>query len=526
MKKDPSYKYVPIDPWEDHDWERIMKKYLPEQQQRTRGREQEGGLVKNDTLLVLANPFFMGSRKSHYTSARWWVRFVEKCAQQTDVHSYGCVRMIAFMPQHEAEIILPRSVRDRRGPSLMTEAFTSNVFEVASANEVGEWVTRKPYSLIMKEMTRVAERAAESGVVTPAGRERRPIACIPEEYQCLHKGTRHVPLPMYGQAAALVAILSAPETARNTNAKKGLTRHTLASKARRLEGAMELVEHREKIDEFSKILARRAADPKVDLSELKELNSKISSMRSFSGGDHDDKLLKLRKEYGKLKPAEILYDGIRAAGDFDNAVLLHERRPFEPLQIDPEEVFPTQVPSSIIYFEADLNSSLAQKIKQTPAEPPSDRDDLISMMDALLPSLLSSTERTIPKLFELLFPTRPVNDIVRVIPGLAKFAGSKTLKPDFEHLPKTIIPDPYDKEVAVTAGKEFIPDPAASFQENIDYDFTEIRVRVLPVHIMIDILLEYQKLPVKLPMIPLVRHLGGAVTSPVATTSVFTGRKW
>ena len=496
LSKNASYKPVFIDPWQDQDWAGLLETYLPEQH-RPKGTTQ-GELVKNDALLVLSSPFVLGSRKGHYTSARWWSKFVKTCAQQSELHTYGCVRLIALMPSAEAEIILPRAVRDRKGPALLTEAISSSVFEVASENKLSNWVIGQPWSLTERESARVSERAAEQGIVTPAGRERPPIPTIPREERFLQDGVRYVPHAVYGTMAELAATLAGRPVGEAAK-KIPLAKNLMRVENRAVAIATSLTEEQSDIDESMRTLARAAADPNMDPDVLRVLDQKIRSMR----GHVDESIRNQTRRVILL--TRFYIDAVRAAGNLDDAVLLYDRRPFEPLQMEREELYPVDVPTSVLYFEADLNSKLAREISRTE---PSKRNDLVAFIEATLPALVSQTNRTLAELFQLLFPGESANNLVQAIPGLSKVAA-KSLKPGFEHLPKS---DPQ-----VPSGN--------SFQENINYDFFDIRVRALPAPTLIGILLAYYKAPTSLPAMELVRHLGGFVTSPTATRTFYPEKK-
>lgn len=443
---------------------------------------------------------------------------MKACAQQTEFHTYGSVRLLAFLPAPESEIILPRSVQNRRGPALLTEAVASHAFEVASTYDIGEWVTMKQWDIIEADAARVAERTAERSVDIPRGRQLPPIPMAPKSPDPGRKGVPYAPRAMYGRVVQLIDTIEAPkdpkadgETTRAAESNRKRAISYLNSENQRIYMSTEVANKQAEADELTKSLSRAAADPNADPEKLKALDEKIASVKS----DFRTGLSKL--EYKALSKVQLFIDGRRAAlhsGSFDDAVLVHERRPFEPLRIDPDELYPRGQPISMIYFEAGLNSPVARRLEEFD---PSERANLVNYVDIILPCMVNRGDRTVSELLELLFPTRPINDMVKSIPSLAKFA-SKKLKPGFENLPKIIHPDPED----VAAGRE--PDPAASFQENLDYDLGDVRVRCLPVATLLGILFEYKKMPASLPDLQLARLLGGSVTSAIATGGMSTTR--
>lgn len=424
--------------------------------------------------------------------------------------------MLTFLPDNEANLILPRSVVRRGGPSLLTEAFSSRTFEVASSDVVGDWVYWNEWEMLVNSAARVSERAAENNVVIPPGRERPPYALMPMPHNHGRRsGVPYVPQVLHGRFHRLVEIMKAPkdgnpETARETEDRRTRAMSTLKSENARAYEAIELVKRQSTIEEISTYMSRKAADPNMDVKKLKAMDKNIDLKTSI--------LHQTMSEVGyrAVMKYQQFIDARRAtlhSGNFDDSVLLYYRRPFEPLLIKDEEIYPRENPASVIYFETDFDSPLLRRVRNLD---PEERSALISYTETVLPALIKGSERKISDLLQILFPdNKNPNDLVRRIPSLAKSA-IKRLKPDFEDLPKSVIPN-VDYELSSDAEKSTTPpDPAASFQHNMDYDFGDARIRSLPVSTMLDVIFEYRKSPTSLPVMELTRTLGGSVTSAKA----------
>ncbi|PLB36017.1 uncharacterized protein BDW47DRAFT_109325 [Aspergillus candidus] len=497
-----------------HDWPSLMSKHLPEQS--ASNRDDSGALARNDTLLVLANPPPSATKNNHYTPARWWTAFMESCLRQTGIHTYGSVRLLMTLPLLDVQAILPHNITDRKRPAIMAEDVAQHAFAVASSKDTTNyWTTYKWWDQLVDNAARVARKTAEANIVTPEGREYPPLTLAPESPD---PGTKPAPYMPRANTAGHDRIMelimlepsfadpSGPhKRARNgrilrTNQEATRAWIMLNEDNRHTFMRRQLLELLEKIAELNKALSRAAADPSADPSTLRSTQEEIATLQATYVKQSSE------THYKALKQFPGLCDDWRASspgGNPDNAVLLWERRPFEPLLIQPDELFPRESDRTMVYFEADPNACAARKLHELP---PGDRDAPLECSEALTLTLGSRNHMTVPELLDVILPGRPVNDIVRAVPSLAMFAN-RTLKPDFDTLPKTVHGSPSD----IAAGKEL--DPALCFQENLDYDLSDVRVRTLSTETLWDLFVEYQKSDRKLSPVQLNRLLGGTLTS-------------
>ncbi|KAE8357243.1 hypothetical protein BDV27DRAFT_92338 [Aspergillus caelatus] len=497
-ENNPSYKLLSADIHAIADWQSILSTHFPEQG--PSNRDNSGILPKNDTLLILANPPPVASKKDHYTPARWWSVFMEACMHQTGLHAYGSVRMIASLPISDAQQVIPRTIIERKRPAILTENVALHAFEVAAPRDPSAWATLKGWDLVTANTSRVAQRAAEQGVPTPPGRELPPIPLAPESPD---QGT--IPVPYVPRAFTewhekvwkkITTDTPGKEGKRSPTQRRGLTQLNKENRdvyTRQCQ-ATAIAE----IDELTNTLSRTAANPRESSATLGPILDKIEAARSTLDQ------ISSEVHYEVLKEVPAVVDNKREAlhtGNFDDAILHWDRRPFEPLLITPEELYPRETERSILYFEADPNPVAVQKLNQLD---PSQRDAPLRLFEALSLTIGTRNLMTVAEFLELVFPGRPINDIVKAIPGLAVFA-TKTPKPDFDNLPKTIHGSPGAREPL---------DPVACYQENLDYNLSDVRVRTLSTSTLWDIFIEYQKKGnTSLSTVQLSRLLGGTLTS-------------
>ncbi|RAL02886.1 uncharacterized protein BO80DRAFT_402609 [Aspergillus ibericus CBS 121593] len=500
----PSYKMLSMDIFPINDWRPVLMEHFPEQGPDNCSRT--GPLPQNDTLLVLANMPTSTSEKDHFTAGRWLQMFMETCMQQTGLHAYGSVRLLATLPSNEAQTLLPRYVVERRRVALWTENVALHAFEVAAPAEERFWVNHKGFNVATRNAARVAERAAENNIITPPGREVAPLLPAPESPDPGRKPTPYTPRIRTTLHDRLWDDIQALETMTRTSPgyadakkKRNRAQTRLNRDNRQAYFLQQMVDRSREIDAHYDALSRAAADPNTNSTTLQPILDKITALRTAIAAEAQE-----NPDLPKHFPP--LYDSHRASlrGDqnFDDALLAWDRRPFEPLHIQPDEFYPSGVDRTIIYFEANPHSPAIQKINTLD---PSDRSNAIRLFENLTLSLGRGREAiSAAEVFNLIFPGRPTNDIVKAIPSLAEYA-TKTPKPDFDHLPKTVHGEP-------RPGTD-VPDPAISFQENLDYDLSDVRVHILSTSTIWDICVEYQRTGVPLSSVQLNRVFGGTLTS-------------
>ncbi|GLA82955.1 hypothetical protein AtubIFM56815_007146 [Aspergillus tubingensis] len=495
----PSYKLLSMDVFSIGDWKPVLTEHFPEQG--PDNGDHTGVLPKNDTLLVLANLPATTSDKDHFTAGRWWQMFMETCMQQTGLHSYGAIRLLASLPSPESQAIIPRYVVDRRRVSLWTENVALHTFEVAAPQDEKFWVNHKGFNVAIDNAARVAKRAAEKNITTPPGREFQPLLPAPESPDPGRKPVPYTPrirTALHDRFCEDIQALdnmdkSTPGYA-EAKKKRSRAQTRLNRDNRQAYFLQQMVDQSREIDAQYDALSRAAADPNTTSADFKPILDKISALRSSITDEGQENYHDHLKQFPHIHDS--YRTSLRSNNNFDDALLAWDRRPFEPLLIHLEEFYPQGIDRSIVYFEPNPNSPVIEKINSLD---PSQRGDAFRLFETLSLSLGRGREAlSVAEVLQLIFPGRSTNDIVKSIPSLAEYAA-KTPKPDFDSLPKTI-----------HGGST---DPVTSFQENLDYDLSDVRVHILSTSTIWDICIEYQRSGVSVSSVQLNRLFGGTLTS-------------
>lgn len=498
VDSDPSYKLISEEIYTRRDWSDVFEEHLPEQPSSYQKQVDGQSLPRNDTLLILASPPVPAQKADHYTPQRWWSAMMESCMQQRGVHKYGSVRILASLPPGEVEGILPRTVAERRRPALLTETIAAHAFEVAGCyEEEDSWVTIKPLEVTLKGRERVAERTAAQNVIIPAGREPPPVKVAPVSLKRERSDVPHCPRIFTVRHQTLLDEMDAgdredPEIP--IGKSKAKTARQRAQTALHKENAIahsrhELARSAVGIDQASQILSRAAADPNKTAEELEQLDANVGARKDTLAEEIASLHHRLYKSWDRLVDD---FRTMNASDNFDDSVLLFDRRPSEPMLIDKFELFPRE-PRTIVYFEPDANPEFLQKIRHLSRE---QRQHLEGLFEALSSVFGPRNHITVGELFKILFLDRPTNDIIKAVPALAPFVR-KRLKSGHGPVP---LADP-------------TVDSNTCFQENLDYDVSDIRLRCIPSGVMWDILLEYQKHAPGITAIQFSRMIGGTLTS-------------
>ncbi|RJE22947.1 hypothetical protein PHISCL_04716 [Aspergillus sclerotialis] len=500
-KSKSCYKYLEVNPWV-HGIADLISKYLPKKQIQSNG-EHAGTSKESDTLLILVNPPLTTSRKQHFLPARWWSRFIEDCMNFSTFNNYGRLQAVASFPRREARSVIPHAIPDRRRPAILTEAVASHAFEIAATHDPGTWSPLIGWDLTVDSAAHVARKTKENNVIIPTGREPIPIPVTPEVEYDPRRPCPYAPRAQTEQSRSWLADMEAGNTTNadalmKKRAKQAL--YKLRYDNRATYDAYQRAERVISIDQLVRRLSRDAANPNLDFKALKPLDDKIEELKTAVANEP------VFAEEKNVRIVLSLIDSNRCArysGNFDRALLAWDRRPFEPLLIDHEELFPSDGELAMFYFEADINSSLMKGLKEVD---PMQRDELLRIFDAFCFSIGTRGLATVGELLSSIFADQSINDIVKAVPSLATFA-SKRLKSDFDNLPKTLHTKPSRQQ----SGEPL--DPVECFQENLDYDLSDVRVRSLSVSTLWDLAVEYQKRPSRLDTVELNRAVGSSLTS-------------
>lgn len=497
------YKLVQDHIYGKTDWADFFADNLPEQGP---GDQASSEIIpKNDTLLVLANLPDSSSAANHFKPSRWFLHFLNSCLRQTDMNLYGAVRVLATMPSADIPHMLPRSAMERGRTGVFAETIGLHTIELASPAQPERSHHWQGWDYINDNSKLVATRAAENDIITPPNRKLPPVKLVPE---IAHRGRnsqpyeRRVQTPFHDKlledvdAADKLGIKSSLDTtdpkAKELIRKRGLALTKLVRENSASHFRQKLANIILELDEVGWAFARAAADPQESIESLKALEDRMVSLKSSYT------TLCANLHFVMLDKHDHIIDDLRLArlsNHVDDGNLLHDRRPFEPLYIHPDEIYPRVGGDerSIIYFEPNPNPPLLKKVFDLPT---SMVQLVLDRHFSLLALMGFRGKMSVAEFLESTFPLEPINNHVRDIPSLAYFA-ERRLKPGYGPMP---LPDGSTS------------DPAFTYQENVDYDLSGVRIRTLSAQTMVEIAIKYEKLSDKLSTIGLSRVLGGSLT--------------
>lgn len=512
-KSRPCYELVSMDMRSVWDWEPVLSKYFPDQG--PSNSDKSGALARNDTLLILAHPPPGSSTKDHFSGARWFSVFMETCLQQTGLHAYGSVRLLASLSTSDSSVALPRTITQRTRPAVLTEQLALHAFEVAAPSDqlLGSWASQREYDMLAGSAARAAQRTSEKVIANPDERRFPTFEPAPQSPSPGRKPVPYTWRVKTDQNKKYVQLFEEYDNADPKSpgyaelTKKWRRAVVQLNQENRHAFTRKVITTKEaEADELNKSISRLAADPKSTLESLIPIVEEIDTLRASIAKDISE------HHFDVTRSLHYIIDNRRAAfhtGSFDDAVLLWDRRPFEPLLVHPNEYYPREKDRAVIYFEANPNAPVAQVLRSlTPAQ----QEAAWRAFEAFSLSLATSTTSnilTLSNLAELLLPNHSTNDIVKAVPSLARYA-SKRPKADFDTLPKTLHYNTYEGSQEDTDSK---PDPISCYQENLDYDLSDVRARIVPALSLWELFAAYAKRGVDHSVVHLCRALGGTMTA-------------
>ncbi|KAL6240157.1 hypothetical protein BDW75DRAFT_197114 [Aspergillus navahoensis] len=488
------------------DWKGLLSEHFPEQT--PANTHKSGLLARNDTLLVLANPPGPRSTKDHFRASRWVQVFMEECLRQSGLHAYGSVRLLVSLTAADVNAILPRNIGSRVRQSLLAEQAALHAFEVASTveDQRGYHAYSRQWDVLTAIEKRVEQRTFEKNIVVPMGRAFPPIEAAPESPIAAPKP---VPYTFRAMTPQHEKYLTDMEKLKKVS-PKAAEYEEAQNQYRKIAAAINHDNHQiycrikvcriqSEIDDLNKEVSRVAARPDTTLGVINRLVKRIEAAEAAL---HKETSI-LHSEISRSLP--YLKDDRRAVyhnDNLDDSLLLLDRRPFDPLLIESEEMYPQNIYRTWMYFEADPNPIPLRYMQQLNEE---QKYKASNFFTAFAVSLQVSNTVTVPNLMKRVFHTYSTNDLVRAAPTLAIHAFKRP-KPDFDSLPKTVHYDP----LCQSSAKQ---DPASGYQENLDYDLSEVRIRLLSVETVWSLAVEFAKNGMDIPLVDLTRILGGTTTA-------------
>jgi mitochondrial transcription factor 1 len=510
----PSVQFVKLNIQQPKDinWKDLVATHFPHGVIQTRHEV-------NNNLLFVANLTDRVFSKSYYTPSRTWAALMEDCLRETGLHFRGKVHILSLIPSEHLQLILPRTILERGKAALVTEMVSANLINLGetASNEV--YTGQRDWDLITKSAHRVAERSIQATIPCIPQRERPPLLLAPESTDQKGITVPYVPRVRrdmhQGYLDALEEmrrienrpiIKKQKEDLRKTHEEFSRRRTQLNQDNKVHYQRLQLAEQVWTIDGLESKFAAAVTNKSSEPEKLEELNRRLVDLKS--------KLTQSLTEGGDSVShrGETLVDNRRAAlrtGNIDDSILAWDHRPFEPLYIKPEEIFPSDSSFGVLYFEPKLAAETLPSLTSilNMAGPQStDKNKIIDIFLAVIGTFGTRGRFSIASILGIMFPGRSTNDIVKDIPTLVPFA-SKRLK-------STIA---YSSSDASPTNEK-----PKTLEDHFDYDFSHQRIRCLPLSVMTDLIIEYIKWPFR-PNSPaqISRHLGGSMTSYSSASSAF-----
>lgn len=312
---------------------------------------------RNDTLLVCMNLAMYPKRKyGLFDSMSRMVMYQLLNSIRTSIQfqKYGQVRMLLWVPDDEKETIIPRLVQNRKKGAIEAEFVTEYIAEVCgkdgNLDDEDVAVNHKnarvrPHQLDLESMRQALVRMQEGGYVTPRGRQTRLL----RQFKNNIRRSLDKPLPLPGRAFSFDKSFQGELEDMQMQAKEGLiTPGTKAATRMRMltnysrwldKMCARLLEYTKKHDAVAEHY-RKAEQAKTDgdeeraqklLDEAKKHNEEYNSLVRKLPDYVKSALSLVRDQLQVLRqPAEM------------GPVLSWDRRPWEPLKVQPTEFFPNQ----------------------------------------------------------------------------------------------------------------------------------------------------------------------------------------
>ncbi|KAK2803222.1 hypothetical protein FQN50_007089 [Emmonsiellopsis sp. PD_5] len=486
------YKHLSWDPYDLTMYTELFDQgHLPEQSKRP--LLSQGAPTLNDSLLVLANLTSPSPFKKQ--KAGLLVRYMEACLEQTMFHRYGLVRVLALLPSEDSEILLPRIIPHRKRTAALAEAVSAEMTEVAGDTKRSDWIPSKGWTTFNTSIKQVQQRSESSNIKTPAGREPAPLRLAPD-LGVYNRGVKHIPRARSDWQEEFVELLERKERSKKVPSDAlsdtDFTRFTYL-RSRIVNENREEMAFRKLEPELDQIRKREAdllsvlKTPRSSVNKVVRHAEAVQEAKQLFNQQFDDLGRQTRGKFDSLAEEKGCFDG--TISRTKEPLLQWDRRPYEPLHLDPEEVTPNR-PCAVVDFQPNPELPMIQ----TQQKLAGNKSDLVyhRMVRTYLHVLgLVTTHNVKPfaEILRLMFPGRSMANLIRSVPSLAPFASPKVIQMTNSKEPMNILvfaPGPDGKRI-----KNVIPE-LAEYDDNC---FPGIKVRNVPSSVLWDIVVEYESSP-------------------------------
>ncbi|KAK2744000.1 hypothetical protein FQN57_004453 [Myotisia sp. PD_48] len=420
------YTHLPWNPRYQQTFSDLFEKgYLPEQTERPRN-----SCELNDSLLCLANITYTNKQdKTRFLLLR---NYLDSMLESTWLHQYGFVRIIALVPTAHVDTLLPRSISKRGRLQTLAEAVTSEVIEVTGDTNLPVSWTRRGLPVLQKSLDLALERTTAAGLQVPKGREAKPLLLAPKPSKTDHGATHeYVKRPMhawhneYIQAMEQMDANGTADKNADTHKRWIALRKRYIFESTQIKAAHEADYRQELIDGQSKrlreVLAGQKSFPTVKgakkmVTTLNELTTERDQILSTLGtqylNHHYSAFLNERRAFGEPNGQ-------------NSPLLLWDKRPYEPLHVEPSEFTP-KIPCSVLDIRPNPNSPILQAQREYRKSNEFMKYlSIVAAFRVLLRRLNTKGKQPIDETLRLLFVSRSMADLPGAIPSLAEIAIPK-----------------------------------------------------------------------------------------------------
>lgn len=544
-----TYQHLEWDPLDHNTYDRLFDEgHLPEQGVgKLEGQQVRYGT--NNTLLVLANLSHRRSAaalRSNTPLAYMIGQYVKACFNQSLFHRYGLVRIIATLPADDAEVILPRIIKNRKKVSSFAEATGLSLHEVAGGTTL--WTQFKEWDMLETSADQAAKKAQSMGIETPEGRELEKVQPAPfpkTDRKDEPRGVLRTKFDWHDDLSELEAAFERGEidlTPKRRAPKKGkqtspaspeekekkeattkirkrfqMFRSRLTQENKEFHSALQIIDLQGQIDDLEQSIAiELTKDPKAQNGSVESQMEKLEKLKSEFQTCFSATMEPIQRR------AHMYMDDRRSyRNGGEDSLLLWERRQYEPLRILPDEIYP-HIPCSIIDFQPDPNAPI---LKSTTPDQMNDVNEDFEEFPStfriflhLLNHMTNSNTRTISELVDTMFIGRPLEEIVRAVPSLVTVARatipsnlSKDTSPPPTSTSTSTAKDTGTETSPLLSGKKpqstpllqtpIIKQPPEIETRNPEdpssYDLSQTRLRTVPPTIFWDLAIEWGRWPFK-----------------------------
>ncbi|KAI5292482.1 hypothetical protein KEM52_006319, partial [Ascosphaera acerosa] len=549
--------------WDPHDvltYDRLFDEgHLPEQGAAASAGAGAGADAElSDTLLVLAN--FTASAPVGYSRGFLLMRLLESYLEKTLLNRYGLVRMIGLMPATEGDVVLPKQARTRHRTGLLAECVGKSVAEVASTSTHHEDALARGAQLYEDSRRAALERAARAQVYSPEDRDIPPLELAPKIHRPGEAFPPRAKRDWYDEFEALYVSASNGKIKRPPSPKKRPQTPDAVAQAELYKRYMRMLnrfrnetrnevfaietvrKEKELVGEEARILSM-LRDPASSVNEIRQAADTLAKQREALLGSKTTTLRFTKFRHEQLAEETAAYygngaDGLASTGPAASTspakpMLLWDQRPYEPMMVSPDEVFPENGQLTVVDFQPNPDSPVLQTRRQLFArdqESPSNANgggvsadvqyhETVRAFSHLLGVFSMKSSTPVGEIIARLFPGRSMASVLEAIPTLKPYAVRKIFEPvSARERARSVFRKSTGSGKTLSATDALIEAEEAkkdmlSYSDNC-LSFTAFRR--LPAKVVWDITVEWFAWPGRTPGTEISRLVGGGMSELVA----------